>query len=94
MTQRMRRRTDSGNRSPQNGEIAFKTLLDSSDSNEHIDDVEPADLNLENGGQPEMDEIEEDMRCGYFAWTPDALQKLNRPGILLACLCWFTFTQG
>ena len=37
---------------------------------------------------------EEGLRCGYFKWTPNWLQGCNTPRMLLACVCWFTFTQG
>ena len=33
-------------------------------------------------------------RCGYFRWQPDWLQRCNNPRMLLAAICWFTFTQG
>ena len=34
------------------------------------------------------------LRCGYCSWKPDWLQGCNSPRMLLACICWFTFTQG
>ena len=51
-------------------------------------------------GKKEEDEDEEDaeipenLRCGYFGWRPDWLQKYNNPRALLACVCWSTFVQG
>ena len=33
-------------------------------------------------------------KCGYVSWKPDWLQRFNHPWALLACVCWFTFTQG
>ena len=37
---------------------------------------------------------DEALRCGYCSWKPDWLQGCNSPRMLLACICWFTFTQG
>ena len=37
---------------------------------------------------------EEEVKCGYCSWKPSWLQNCNNPRTLLACLCWFTFTQG
>lgn len=41
-----------------------------------------------------IDDEEPTHRCGYFAWKPDWLQKFHNPRALLACVCWFAFTQG
>lgn len=37
---------------------------------------------------------EQEIRCGFGRYKPDALQKFNNPKCLLACLSFFAFIQG
>ena len=37
---------------------------------------------------------ERNLKCGYFGWTPDCLQKCNTPQCLLATLSGFMFIIG
>ena len=37
---------------------------------------------------------DDELLCGYYDWNPRWLQRLATPRWLLACLSWFTFTQG
>ncbi|XP_052249531.1 solute carrier organic anion transporter family member 4C1-like [Dreissena polymorpha] len=39
-------------------------------------------------------EPEVETRCGYWTCRPLALQKLNNPRALLACMCFFCMAQG
>ena len=41
-----------------------------------------------------IDTEECEHRCGYFAWQPDWLKRLNKPGWLLVCVMFMSFTQG
>ena len=46
--------------------------------------------------QKSLESVLEDdaYKCGYCSWKPTWLQNCNNPRALLACVCWFTFTQG
>ena len=49
------------------------------------------------GDAPALDDADldaDDLKCGYCSWKPNWLQGCNSPRMLLACVCWFTFTQG
>ena len=41
-----------------------------------------------------INEDNSDITCGYCGWKPEWLQIFNTPRFLLACVSWFTFTQG
>ena len=74
-------------------DIDFSPLNET--SNGHTTNTH-SDIN-QNGGIDTGNDIEprgDHFRCGYFRWQPDWLQRCNNPRMLLAAICWFTFTQG
>jgi hypothetical protein len=53
-----------------------------------------ASTKQENEKKFDEDEEEDDLRCGWFGWTPGCLQRCNNSKALLANLCLLTFAQG